>query len=50
MTQQFTCKHCGHTFTPKLWRWLCAMHLFDIWRYFKCDNCGKRSWMKRERK
>ena len=47
----FTCSKCGHKFIPTFWRWLIAPHN-DICgvRYFKCDNCGEQSWMKKEKK
>lgn len=50
MRQKFTCNECKCTFTPTFWRWLCAPHAFDIWRYMKCPKCGKKTWMKREKK
>lgn len=45
----FVCPNCGHKIIfYSVVKWIAQLHLFDIWRYIKCPNCGKRSWMKRE--
>lgn len=44
---KFICPKCGHYFeVTNLIEWINATHLFDIWRYIKCPNCDKKSWMK----
>lgn len=48
---KFVCPKCGHSFeVTKLLTWINAPHLFDILRWFKCPECGKRSWMKKVKK
>ena len=44
---KFTCKHCSHKFVPTFWRWFLVPHICSR-RYFKCDNCKVRSWMRRK--
>ena len=43
----FTCPKCGHKFIPTFWRWFLVLHIFSK-RYFRCDECGKLSWMRRK--
>lgn len=43
----FTCSKCDHKFVPSFWRWIFVPHIFSI-RYFKCDRCDRRSWMRRK--
>lgn len=43
----FTCPKCGHKFIPTFWRWFLVPHIFSK-RYFRCDECGKLSWMRRK--
>ena len=45
--KQFKCKHCDYVRDVSFWKELNSFHLFGIWVYVKCPNCGKRSWMKR---
>lgn len=45
------CPKCGYTFDIKnklAWIWQAPVHTFTK-RYTKCPNCGKRSYMKREK-
>lgn len=45
---KFICPKCEHYFEiSDFWKWLSHMKLFDIWRYIKCPNCSKWSWMKK---
>lgn len=47
----FVCPNCNSGLVfMSFWKWLFRPHLFDIWRYIKCPNCGKRSWIKRREK
>lgn len=43
----FTCPQCEYQFIPNFWRWFFVPHIFSM-RYFKCNKCGRRSWMKRK--
>ena len=49
---KLTCLKCGKTFYHiNYWHWIwkAPMHWFGK-RYDKCFYCGKRSWMKRDKK
>lgn len=43
--RKYECPHCGNIYSVGFWKWLCAPHLFDIWRWMKCPACGKRDWV-----
>lgn len=45
---KFVCPMCGYYFEiSNFWKWLGCIKLFDTWRYVKCPQCKKKSWMKR---
>lgn len=46
--KNYKCFYCNNiNIITSFWKWLRAPHL-DPWhlRYFKCDHCGKKGWMK----
>jgi hypothetical protein len=45
--RNYKCPKCEHAYSVGFWKWLCAPHMFDIWRWMKCPACGKRSWIKK---
>lgn len=50
MRRKFTCNECKQTFLFVFWKPLTAKYIVDIWHYMKCPNCGKKTWMKREKR
>ncbi len=42
----YECKLCGHKYVPTFNATLFSMHMGRT-RYFKCPNCGKKSWQKK---
>ena len=56
MKAHLTCPCCGHKWTWNYWKWILKslFHIFNFfswkdYRYTECPNCGKKSWMARER-
>lgn len=45
----FECPKCRQIYEVSFWKWLWAMHLFDIWRYMRCPNCNKFGWARRKK-
>ena len=45
--RKYMCPECGHQHYMNFWKWLCAPHMFDIWRWVKCPMCGRRNWVKK---
>ena len=46
MIKPCTCKHCNQDTNLNLIQRICSPHLFGKWYFYRCQHCGRISWLK----